>query len=527
MPYLIGLLFLATMVLVVFSWLKVRYVFSWFWAIFVCTVVWGGMLALGGRVPAEVPLFVWEEIGVESPELLLDAISWPFALAVCAIALGVVLTSAQRLADTETTQKEGGDSEPLPGQDDWRNLAAILAMTAFGLLGVLAGNPLTLLLAWAGGDLLGLWVLLRRIIGREESERLVLDFSARVAGILLLIWAMVTARTEGDLLQFDRIPAGVNVYLLLVCGFRLGVLPLQIYFLRELPLRRGLGTMARMTMPVAASLVLLVRIASTMVPSRLDLPLLGLTAFAGLYGSFYWLAAKNEVEGRSFWVLGMGSLAVASAILGEPMAVAAWGLALLLAGGGLFLFSARSRGMRVLMGINLWMITALPGTPSAMGMGLFTGEFEWFWVPFLLIHGLLLAGYARHVWQDGERGQVSVRAVRAAYTFGLLILPGTLFLVGGNSLGMLSDAWWASSVGVGLAALMGVWAWRGGRLPMVARRVFSFHWFYRLLWRGYRLLGGGVTFFSMLLEGEAGVLWTLLILSLLLSLITTQVGLGG
>jgi hypothetical protein len=537
MLYLIGLLFIAAPVLLIFNRLKVRYVFSWFWTICVCVVVWGGILTLRGSdwaqpmIPLVFPLIAWGEGGVDSPVLLLDAISWPFALALSGLGLGVVLTSAQRLADIGTAQEEGSE-EITTSYEDWRNQAAILTLLWLGLFGVLAGNPLTLLLAWAGADLLGVWVLLRRITGREESERIVLDFSARVAGTLLLIWTMAVARSDENPLGFEQIPAGLNVYLLLACGFRLGVLPLQVYFFHDLPLRRGLGTIARMAIPAVSSLVLLVRIASTGMSSGLGVPLLVLTAFTGLYAGFYWVLAKNEMEGRSFWMLGMGSLAMASAIRGQPMAVQAWGLALLLGGGGLFLFSARSLGLRVLLGISAMMISALPWTPTILGMGLYSGEFSWSLFPFLLIHGLLLAGFVRHVLREGEPGQVSVRAIRAAYTLGLLVLPGTLILAGGiDGVHTLPDIWWASLVGVGLAALFGIWASRARRMSTegwsAARRFFSFHWLYRLLWRGYRLLGGGVAFITVLLEGEAGVLWTLLLLFLLISLITTQAGLGG
>jgi hypothetical protein len=115
---------------------------------------------------------------------------------------------------------------------------------------------------------------------------------------------------------------------------------------------------------------------------------------------------------------------------------------------------------------------------------------------------------------------------------GLLVLPGTFVLASGIGWdGTLPERWWTSLVVMVLFGLIGVWIWRGGQLSAgrwsVVRQLFSFHWLYRLLWRGYRLVGGGVAIVTVLLEGEAGVLWTLLLLLLLISLITTQAGLGG
>ena len=87
--------------------------------------------------------------------------------------------------------------------------------------------------------------------------------------------------------------------------------------------------MVRMVTPVVSSLVLLVRVAGGVTADGAFLygGLLVLTAFAGLYAGYYWLMAKNEIEGRSFWVLGMASLAIASALRGQPVAAQAWGLA--------------------------------------------------------------------------------------------------------------------------------------------------------------------------------------------------------
>jgi hypothetical protein len=132
--------------------------------------------------------------------------------------------------------------------------------------------------------------------------------------------------------------------------------------------------------------------------------------------------------------------------------------------------------------------------------------------------------------EPGDIGQVSVRGVRAAYTLGLIVMPGTFVLIAwSGGMGNLPGGWWTSLFGLGLAGL--IWVSRGRKLltggASVFRQVFSFHWLYRLLWRGYRILGGGVVFVSSLLEGEAGILWTLLFLMILLSLITSQAGAGG
>ena len=67
------------------------------------------------------------------------------------------------------------------------------------------------------------------------------------------------------------------------------------------------------------------------------------------------------------------------------------------------------------------------------------------------------------------------------------------------------------------------------RLPasLVAslQRIFSFDWFYRLVWGIYQQLSRIVAFLNLIQEGEGGILWTLLLLTLLLSLLIER-GLG-
>ena len=60
--------------------------------------------------------------------------------------------------------------------------AGTLALIGFGLLAVLADNPLTLVLVWAAIDLTELITQLASVKGGNASERVVAGFSARFLG---------------------------------------------------------------------------------------------------------------------------------------------------------------------------------------------------------------------------------------------------------------------------------------------------------------------------------------------------------
>ena len=144
---------------------------------------------------------------------------------------------------------------------NWKAWAANLALTSLGLVAVLAGNLLTLLLAWSALDIIGIidpaWSGVDQCssVGRScvpSGARWWHDRAA--AG-----WDCDLGRGRATKFWPDRV-ASANLLLFTAAGLRLGIFPLQVPFFQELPLRIGLGTTLRLV-PAAASLVLMVRTA--------------------------------------------------------------------------------------------------------------------------------------------------------------------------------------------------------------------------------------------------------------------------
>jgi hypothetical protein len=155
-----------------------------------------------------------------------------------------------------------------------------------------------------------------------------------------------------------------------------------------------------------------------------------------------------------------------------------------------------------------------------------------FWPFFLTAQAFLAGGYLRHTLCPGESElSEAPRWAQASYPAALIVLAICLLLGG---------LWgWEGvrQVGAGGAAVV-VSLLTGGlalaylRLPgllvpqrpgeTVSRRISYFSNFQAriagLLWNIYRVLGRIVFFFSGLLEGDGGLLWTLLLLVILVTL---------
>ncbi len=531
----IVLLLLTAMVMVVIRLVKPGFSYYWLIAAAGTLLAWPVTLLIGYRLPQKITLITWKpaEFFLASPTLLYDYFSWPYVMALSTLALAVILTAVARM-------------QPV----SWRAWAGTLVLVALGQIAVLAENPLTLLLGWAALDIVELVILMAQLNSSTIRERIVASFTARAAGILLLIWAGITSfqsrQPAGSTLTFTAIPSQAAIYLILAAGLRLGVLPLHLPFLQEPPLRRGLGTSLRLV-PAAASLALLARTATTGLSASTAPFLLILTGMAVLYGAWAWLTAPDELNGRPFWILATAAFSVAGAILAQPAASLAWGLTCLFSGSLLFLASTRRKSLNILFALGVLGLSMFPFTPTwngsilyALGLAGPAPVFHWstdnliaylvFTLVFLTAQALIIVGYIQHMRRPGETPEGMERWVWVIYPAGLALLPLTQFLVGWLTRPGLAEVpasgWWAGGAATGIALITWFFRRRHPQLPQeviqVWRQVFSFGWIYRLFWLIYRAASQIIGWITVILEGEAGLLWAVLLLVLIFSLIVQR-----
>ncbi len=331
-------------------------------------------------------------------------------------------------------------------------------------------------------------------------------------------------------------PAQASLLLLVAAALRLGVLPLHQAFLQEERFRRNLMTMSRLTI-AASAFMLMTRIATAGSIEPLHFTLLFAAGLAGLYSSYAWAGATDEIDGRAYWLLTLSLLVAAATIRGQPSAALAWGVAALLSGGLLFLYSARHR--LLITAVNRWInrFINLPYTASWPGAEIYASPFEAVLILFLVIQVILMIGYMRHIFRQGSQLSGVERWVWLIYPWGLMLVVVAQLVIGWyNRLPAvtLANTWpgvLVCSVVLLITLLQRkieagpILASVVGRLNAVFSAIFSMNWFYQLLWRIFNIIGGFISLFSDILEGEGGVLWALLFLVLLM-VILSQIGPG-
>ena len=509
-------LFLTALTIVVLHLLRPEFRYVWLIAAGGTFITWFSVLSWQFQLPFGFQLPRWEPttLFLKSISFTVDSLTWPLAFSVITLIFAVILTATAR--------------ENFPAPIPW---AAILVLGGLGLLAVLADNPLSLLMVWSAIDLTELISQLRSVDGPKSSEKVVAAFTARVAGVGALLWANMVSISTGSPLEFHDAPAQAGIYLLLAVGLRLGVLPLHLPYASESAIRRGFGSTLRL-ISAASSLVLLARIPATSVISVYTPFLLALTALAAIYGGWMWLRAPDELSARPFWLIGITSLAVASALQGNAVGAVAWGCALLLSGGALFLSSAHHTWLSRALWMGAWGISALPFSITATGWDSGTLTIRPV-LPFLLLgQALLLAGYLRHTMRPSLRANYETlnRSAFYIYPLGIGLLLAVVLLLG---------LWgWDGALQIGsvLPALAGVVM--GGIAFRLAPRLrvltpIRAHWMQPVatswinwisqIFRGLNHLFGRLSrSFSTILEGDGGIMWALLFLVLFISLMAQE-----
>ncbi len=501
---------LTPLIVLGLNYSRLRQGYLWVLTVITSFLAWGLVFATRGQLPIYIPLTDWQPnfLFQSSPALLVDDISWPFAVAVMTLPLAVLLTDLAHVREL-----------------DPHTWAVSQMLGGVGLIAVVAGNPLTLLMAWAVIDITEIVVLLSRVRGSRERERLVVVFTMRIVGMLLIFSAILRASGLGTALSFDEIPAAVTGYLFTAAGLRLGVFPPHQPFWQEPFFRRGLGTLIRLV-PVAVSIVLLVRAAQVEITGIWESAFMVLAAFSAISSAVIWTFAENELQGRPYWILGLGAFALASATQGLPVASAAWGLALLFSGAILFLFSTRHRWLLVFPVLGAVGFSALPLTPAWEGSAFFFVLPLGYRIVFFVALALLFTGYLRHARRTASVEADFERWMWIIYPVGLALISLTHFGLtyikwgmGFREISFQTPGWWSGLIPLGLAAIF---------LVLAPRMQISLHpffyqladlinldWIYRIMWNLYRGFGRLLYFFTQLIEGDGGILWAVLILIML------------
>ena len=462
-------------------------------------ISWLAVVGLRFALPSYVLLVAWQpqQLFLDSPALLIDGYNWGLALALLSLALAFLFT--------EPSLSEGVN---------FNSLASGLLVIVLAIFAVLAGNQLTLLLAWAAIDLVELFIWLSQALHPELRERIILAFASRASGLILSTYGI----------------GQVGVYLI-ASVLRLGVFPFHIPYVDNTEIRRGFGSILRLVPPLV-TIPFLVRLAGFGQNNSLHffIPIIVLVA---LSAAILWISAENEIEGRPFWIITISAFILISTIENQPTATLAWGIIMVVLGGSIFLSRVRNRYWIFWTIIQILILCGIPFSPLWDINRIYQPPFG-IWSGLLLIaHILLIGGFWRHNKRKISENLIGERWIFALYGIGLTVLAIIPFIAGYAGWKNLLEsgtgyvypttrspvAFW-----IGLAIpflfVIGYWITPKIRLSFsshanTALKLLSFDWAIEFLRWSFRKLADLFSFLNLVFEGQGGILWAFLVLILL------------
>lgn len=521
---LIVLIWSAIQIILLRIW-RPRLSYYWLTATFFALISWLAIFLVKTYLPVNLTLSNWQpvEIFPLSLTLSVDPFSWLFALGAITILLAVNLTGIAD-ADRET------DNAP-----DWMSFAGSAGITGLSLFVMFASNILTVLLAWMLLDLVEFIIYLSLAKDRRESEKVVIKFSTRVSGLLIGIYAGISAYAQNLPLALNELTSATSGLLILAVCVRIGLIPNTPILPFQLPQQTGYGALLRLV-TTSANFPLLVKAAVSGGEPQLQNFLWIWTGLTALLSAFSWFSSTDIRSGRHYWVIALSCLVIASAINAQPLAVMAWGWTLILPGGLILVSNDRNRWLRALFILGILAMLGLPYSPSWFGWLLFSGNFHIGWLMLLVAQSLVIAGYLIHVLKKSDPTRTTEGWTRWIFAWGLFLIILTTYLL----------SYWSLQGSLGIAEqnppLLMSWPvlvililllliWLGDRyIPSKVKDSFSgiseklsFGIILKPLWSFFFLIRRGLLFISRILESQSGILWALLILVLLISLFSQRI----
>lgn len=505
----LALLVVTFLALVAGNWLERGFRSNWLLALGGSAAAWLSLLVLRLQLPLSFSFPTWwaGDSQVFSSSFVLDEVSWPLAFALCSLVL------AGHLGQVRQAMSAG-----------WRSWASGLALASASLLAVLAGDLITLVFTWTLLDVLLFALLLSHLPHGEQRRAALFALPLHLAStfILLSAWTLSFYGSELN-----------TILVFLAAGLRLGFLAPSRIFANHSELRQDFATLLRLA-PLPPTLVLLARLQPLAEPARSIL--LFSILLPAVYAAIQWFRARDGEQKLAYWELGLAGLAGAAALLGDVRAVLAFGLALLLGGGMLVAVQNPGRLRTPLAGLGSLLLCGLPFTASSWASGIYANPSSPLPFIFLLVQALLLAGWVRIAASSHPEPMPPEPWMRAIQSLGLILLPAVYIVFG---LGLLPSfavdpsvvPWWPAVAVLVLAALVTVVARRRmltlpARYASISDSVFSMRWFSIVESWFERATSWALHFINRLLEGQAGVLWAILLIALLLSLVAQYVVAG-
>lgn len=517
------LLVIAAPTVLLLGRMKVNLGRAWLVALITSALVWVMVVVLGVIRPEGYQVENWITVfpGPARFNLGFTPNTWVLGFLLSSMLVIILLTEAKTLQD----------------QNQLTILATEMILTATGILAVMANSPLAYLVTWVVIDLIEFGLL--SLINRDESvhRSITISLVLRMFGSLLMVYVLVMINNGRNASELT------GSVIFLIALLRIGILPIHKNYTTVSTLKRGVGTILRFIPPLTVASFLFFINPGTFPPILLVLLRVALS-IGGLFGAISWLQAKDELDGRVFWILSIGCLSLIAFLTQQSTAIPGLMIFMVVAGLASFLYSPRFTNPWVFLVFLFLGLLTFPYTPTAPVRSLLWAKsFDLIFIVIFPTYILLIAGVFKHFLREESQLVFMETWMKFMYVVALVLILVTPWVAEALFFDRVRDmSNLGPSIGVAVISLMivlGSQLLRGkfrileDRLDGFGKaskkgltaftQVMNLDWFFGLAQKILNLVGKAITTSIKVQEGDGGLLWSILFLVLIASLLITRV----
>lgn len=449
----------------------------------------------------------------------IDLYSIALIFCISSIALSYVITSTVHLQSA-----------------DWRrSILLVFLNCSFAILTLVSFDPFSLLLTWTMLDFCVLASNLWLAADSPERQRAITSFVMKLMGSFAIMIGVVASGGKGFNFDLGAIPSEVSLFFLLA-------FILRSWGIIEVFPRRAVGSSLPTTVLInlislSSAIALLSRIPPMILPRVGTIWILISVILVGLWSAVRVLFATDLFSALPFFISGFGSLQIFCVIENHPAIAFLWGCLAVILGSLLGIFQRFNWFHSIPPSLGLVLAIGIPYTLGGMALSGLIDPFSFHSVFMLLILLGLMIGIARIVWQT-DRIQIEIdQSISFVYTVGLLVLFLSALI-----LGMKFQGFYDSNPNIVISGillvggiLLGGIYYRvretfhpkekpnriirmAGQLQKIGKSKVP----NKLLSAVTQVMDLLVKLISNILEGEGGLLWTLVLLAVMISVISSR-----
>ncbi len=453
-----------------------------------------------------------------SLNIAINPINWPIVFALLTLHLAFLFVSGSR---------QELDQDFI----FWILEAAEITLAYFV---VTAADLWTVIIAWTTMDIGNLIYELFLQKG-VTITRMITPLIFKLSGSLLLIYATAFSSGSSQVLMVENIPASSSGMFFAAAILHSGVLPFRF------PEKANKGTETITNglfylVPFISSLFLVIYLPNQEVPFFAFLLISSLSILGMYYFGLLWMQSMEEIDGIYYLSLAFVAFAVFRFVTGTHQDMVPWLVLTLIGGSWLMLFSHRGKSTRLLPIFLVISMLGIPFSLTSYGSSLYFADGFKFSVIFVLFfHVLYLLGFINYFTRNKElfddlesSAQLNYLIAIVLSVFAILVIS---YRLAGSLLNEISN-WWAGAAITCVVAGVFIWKRRQhGNVPegnleieqtKINRRVevvLSFEWLVKAITVVTERLRPLVRGFSNLMEGEGGILWSIVFMALLVTLL--------